>query len=538
MKTNSMVAYLRDSGGDNQDLSVAQQRQALEEWASSHNVVITRWFIDEARTGSTTHRRINFLKMIEYFRQPVVEETGVLVWSYSRFSRNATDSAYYTAALEMSGYKLVSITDDVPEGPNGIIFKSLQYWKDATFLLDTSINAKRGVNQLLQNHGALGGVPPKGFKREESIIGKHRDGSIHRIARWVPDPETWEICKIAWQLRAEGKTYRQINDVVHLFGSKNSYSTFFKNRLYVGELVFGDTIIVDYVEPMIDRHTWELVQNMASKRDRMKTNSKDHPRRLAGRFILSGLLHCAQCGAPMNGEDVLLADHPYYYYRCSRAGRRNDCHAIRIPKEAIELAVMEKLDAYVLDPNQVIIRQKQILAKAGQANTERNTIKRGLKDELNKRNSEIRNIMDVIKATGTNSVSLLGELSSLEKEVAWIQQKITDLCTQEESEAAISPEEAAQLAQQLRERMQKEDPAELRQICRAMIHRVEAEKVGRSVQGLIQFYNVPTNSGSGENENFMSTSLCPHLESTFTHKIFQIAFKVPILRKPYTRKLK
>lgn len=57
MPGSTILAYLRDSGHETQELSIAQQQRALEEWANLHSLVITRFFVDEARRGSSVAGR-------------------------------------------------------------------------------------------------------------------------------------------------------------------------------------------------------------------------------------------------------------------------------------------------------------------------------------------------------------------------------------------------------------------------------------------------------------------------------------------------
>lgn len=515
---SKVVAYLRDSGGDAQDLSVLQQRQALQKWADEQQIQITDFYIDEARPGTSVARREAFLRMIAHFRKPTASEVGVILWSYSRFSRDINDAAYYKAELRMRGYKVVSITDNVPEGIDGVIFESLIAWKDAKFIEDLSTNARRGVHQLVTDYGALGGTPPRGLKREEQIIGKRRDGSIHRIARWVPDPNLWEICRIAWHMRSEGKTYRQINDATHLFGSINSYSTFFRNSIYKGDLIYGGQIIKGYVEPLVDSATWEKVQKMFSPEKNPINGGRDHPRRLGSSYLLSGLVYCARCGAPMNGAAAQFDDAKnYQYYKCSRAGRRHDCDAVQIPRETLEEIVIDKVCNYVLDPVQVKARQEMLVAEKEKISAERNAIKNQLNAKIAKINREIRNIKDVIKERGRSSAPLIDELDELDAAKKEIQKQLFDLQNRTIYPEDIHPDEAAENAVSLRDEILSSDPATVKHMLRGFILNIYAERDGKRVAGIVNFTSPPDknnllppdNSNPGPDDKFIRKVIPP-----------------------------
>ena len=49
----------------------------------------------------------------------------VLVWKLDRFARNRYDSAHYKAVLRRNGVKVVSATENISDGPEGIILESM-----------------------------------------------------------------------------------------------------------------------------------------------------------------------------------------------------------------------------------------------------------------------------------------------------------------------------------------------------------------------------------------------------------------------------
>ena len=161
---------------------------------------------------------------------------------------------------------------------------------------------KRGLHHLVENYGALGGTPPRGFKREIIEIGKRRDGKPHKVSRWVPDSEAWDSAKKAWLMRASGSSYREIHESTHLYKNAGCYTTFYSNRIYLGELKFGEKVIQNYVPAMIDQHTWDLVQyqNKQNKQIRDSSNTNPgHSARVNSDYFLSGVAFCADCGSPL-----------------------------------------------------------------------------------------------------------------------------------------------------------------------------------------------------------------------------------------------
>ena len=363
---SQICAYLRDSGGSDQDLSIDQQEGELRAWCKENNLVITQVFKDVAAPGSSTVTREAFLEMIRYFRSPQRLERGIIVWKYSRFARDIDDAQYYKADLRRRGFEIYSIKDPVPEGSTGRFFEAALDWMNQKFLEDLSADVKRGLHHLVREYGAMPGTPPIGFVRQSETIGVRRDGRPHMISRWIPseDPELRDRILDAWKSRAAGAYLNDIHKKVSLFATINGYTTFFRNSLYKGELRYGDQVFPNYCDPFVDAETWDAVQeiNRMSKAIRVEkgVDSPDHPRRLSSPYLFSGLAHCVRCGALLVGGSSQNEKESKrrYYYQCGNANRQRTCDLAKIPKEIFEDAVLATLADYILDPDVITAQQK------------------------------------------------------------------------------------------------------------------------------------------------------------------------------------
>ena len=239
MPTNTYyAAYLRDSGGEEQELSIEQQEKEIRAWCIEKGFTLTTIFKDEARPGSSVVTRQAFQAMMHHFRSDTCKEQGIIIWKFSRFARDIDDAQFYKADLRRRGFQIVSMKDQVPDGLDGRFFEAAIDWMNARFLEDLSSDVKRGLRHLVEEYGAVPGTPPRGLKRQPITIGTHRDGKPHIVHKWIPDPEYWQRCRLAWEMRSAGATYKEIHQATRLYGSKNSYATFFRNRIYLGELIF------------------------------------------------------------------------------------------------------------------------------------------------------------------------------------------------------------------------------------------------------------------------------------------------------------
>lgn len=63
------VVYCRDSGGDEQDRSVAQQIDVAREYCQHHNLVLDQVDVDESRLSSNTEKRDALQEMLSTMRR-------------------------------------------------------------------------------------------------------------------------------------------------------------------------------------------------------------------------------------------------------------------------------------------------------------------------------------------------------------------------------------------------------------------------------------------------------------------------------------
>ncbi len=283
--------------------------------------------------------------MMDLYRSPDERPHGLLLWNYARFARDLDDAIYYKALLRNRQIVVHSLTDPIPEGQYGRIIEFFIDISNEEKRRQTSTDARRGLRDLVQKFGCVPGVPPMGFKREPVQISKRRDGSDHIGHRWNPDPELIPLIQQAFQMRASGSSLMAIHTATHLYSSLNSYKTFFTNRIYIGILEYGDLIVENYCEPIVDLKTWGTVQKIVEEYAWARATER-HPRRANSIYLLSGLVYCGQCGAPLYGNTV-TRNNIYgrdEAYRCSQARRRRDCSVGRISRRRLEDAIFLPFD--------------------------------------------------------------------------------------------------------------------------------------------------------------------------------------------------
>ena len=100
---------------------------------------------------------------------------AIIVWKLDRFSRNRYDSAHYKALLRKNGVKVVSATENIADGPEGIILESLLEGMAEYYSAELSQKVKRGMNESRQKGTFTGGFIIFGYRVENKKIIIHED---------------------------------------------------------------------------------------------------------------------------------------------------------------------------------------------------------------------------------------------------------------------------------------------------------------------------------------------------------------------------
>lgn len=511
-----VIGYVRDSGGDTQDLSVKQQILELKKFCAQNSLVLVRVFVDEAKSGTTVTRRTAFQQMIDHFRKKDCKEVGVLVWNYTRFARNLVDFQFYIYDLQRRGYLVHALMDHVPEGPEGHLVRFVMAWSAQEYSRKLSEDARRGLQHLVKEYGCVPGNPPPGFKKVPVEVGKKRNGEVRIRHRWEPDPQRMVSVKQAWALRAAGATYREITKATRLYKSANCWPGFFRNKLYLGILEYGGEVIEGYCEPTVSQEIWDAVQqvNHENRKAFEDANHPEHPNRLRGTFLLTGLVKCARCGSAVNGSIVQKSGRlRHAYYWCSRAKRRRDCAASRIPKEALEQKIIAALAEEVLQPAHLrhlyeVGTQAQLaLAKQGELQQAQ------LMQDLTGLKQKIERVIKAIEQAG-GSEALVARLRTLEDQQAQVKTELEILEAELANAGQVySLDGIERLAFELRTALQEADIQLQRQILRGFVPEILVDREGDQIKVEVTYY-APTGLSPPESGDKIKRKVMPPVNST------------------------
>ena len=487
---STVWAYLRDSGGQGQDRSIPRQLEAIQAYCKTHQLQLVHVYKDEAKSGTTTAGRDDFQRMIAKSKEIESNPKGLLLWNYARFARDLDDSTYYKSLLRRNDLIIHSLTDPIPEGPYARFVETLIDISNEERSRQTSIDAKDGLRSIV-TQGAVPGTPPRGFKRVPIVTINPRTGQERTNHKWEPDKTVVPQVRKAFKMRSAGSTLFEIHKATRLYGSLNSYRTFFTNRIYIGILEFGDLIIEKYCEPIINMTTWNAVQKRVEEYAQERFGAR-HPRRVNSIYLLSGIIKCARCGSPMYGNTVSrdTSKGRDEAYRCSRARRRRDCDAGRISRRKIEALVLATLTDYILIPDSLISMQEIAVRNQSEGESQRDERRSGLTQERTDLSRQIANITKAIADAG-HSDALLESLKQKEGQRAQIRAELDELGIPIQAVPHRTQPEIDAASKAIIEALIHAPVEQQRPLLRGIVHEVIAERDGKIIRGMITYYYPP-----------------------------------------------
>jgi site-specific DNA recombinase len=435
--------YFRDSGGSAQELSVSQQQHEAEIYTVRYGLLVQNTFTDLARSGTTTVRRDGFNDMVSLFSSyPDLRPKGLLIWNFARFSRDRNDAPYFKGYFRRNGTIVHSMTDPVPDGDYGGIIETFIDITNAEKSRQTSRDVKRALRSLVEQGFSTGGIPPRGYKAEEAIIGMKRDNTPRKASRWVPDPELWEMGQMAWKMRSQGMSYHEIQEATggRLFISKSCWPSFFQNKSYLGIGKCGDEEFPDHHPVMVDQETWDKVQEIQHSHTRRgNSGGKNHPRRQASVALLTGLVVCIHCGSAMVAKKYTHSG-TWRCYICNKKYLQGyeACEGRQVNARHAEIIVVDTLLKRILTPAYF----KQLLAHVQSRldnDPEFDNRIETLRKTLAKNERSIQNLLNTIETYGAQAAG--DRLRQREAEKATLSAQLQGLETQQHARhLQLSPE--------------------------------------------------------------------------------------------------
>lgn len=321
--------YARFSSERQREESIEDQVRVCREWAAREGWEVVAEYADRHISGRTDRRP-------EFRRMVADAEAGagwqaVVVYKLDRFARSRADSARYRMRLRAAGVRLLSATETIPDGPEGIIMEGVLDSFAEYYSAALGQNVRRGMHGNALKHKA-NGVLPMGY-------------AVDAAGGYELDPREAPIVRGVFEIVAAGKGRKEARDWANDQGLRtrrgnelnyDSVRRMVMDERYRGVYHFGDVRDEGGMPRIVDDATWYEANDRLARK----------PRKYS--FPLSGKLWDAQTGKPFRGTAGTSGTGRRYLYYSVPVGAG---HEWRVAKELVESTVRDALAECFADPS-------------------------------------------------------------------------------------------------------------------------------------------------------------------------------------------
>lgn len=509
-ETVRAALYLRVSTAKQaeQDVSIPDQQRQGEAFCAARGYALVETYV-EAGASATTDRRPEFQRMIEAGTTKPAQFDVIVVHSFSRFFRDHFELEFYVRKLAKNGVKLVSITQDIGDDPVHVMMRQIMALFDEYQSKENGKHTLRAMKENARQGFWNGASTPIGYR---TVAAEQRGARTKK--KLEIDPLHAETVRLMFRLASQGDgcgpmgvkaivNYLNEHRIFTRSGSRWGVGAVYQiltRRTYAGVHEFNrrakdkshnpesDVIRVS-VPPLIDEELFETVQSRLRSRGPAMIN----PAIVSSTNLLTGVLHCAECGGAMT---VMTGKGgTYRYYACGNRRRQGAtaCSMGIVRVELLEDLVAKYIEDRLLDPERLetileaVIDRRQGFARERQQHVA----------ELNKRAAEAQQRLSRLYEAIEEGIASLGD-SALKDRIE-VLKATRDQANADADRAkalldssanlATSPDTLRQFARRARSRLRGKDGRYRRDHFRNFAQRVEVHdttiRIGGSTEGLL-----------------------------------------------------
>ena len=332
------VIYAKYSSEKQKEESIEGQLRECKAFAKRNDIHIVDTYIDRALSAKTDNRP-SFQKMIKDGAKRPFDV--ILVWKLDRFARNRYDSAHYKSVLRKNGVKVVSVTESISEGAEGILLESLLEGMAEYYSAELSEKVVRGLTENALKCLYNGGTLPIGY-----VVDANQQYQI--------DPVTAPAVLEAFQLYASGTSMQKLADKFNLAGIRttrggklntDNITRMLHNRKYIGEYRYRDIVVPNGIPAIVPEELFNRVQ------ERMAANKKAPAKHKAeDEYLLTTKLYCGKCKCFMVGESGTgKSGLVHRYYKCVNVKQHKGCDKKSVKKEWLESIIIDQIQKIIFD---------------------------------------------------------------------------------------------------------------------------------------------------------------------------------------------
>ncbi len=376
------VIYARYSSDNQREESIEGQIRECLAFAARKGYTVIRNYIDRAISGKRADNRPDFQQMITDSTKG--EFDVFIVWKIDRFSRDKYDSAKYKYMLNKNGVSVISATEPIDDTPEGKLMESIFEGFSEYYIRDLAQKTSRGMTENTLKGKFNGGTVTFGYLIDDE-------------KRFAKDPSAAPIVEDIFKRYANGEPIKSIVDSLNSKGVRNNgrkltyhfINWMLKNRRYLGEYTFKDTLNSEAIPPLVTQEIFEKCQKRLSENRHKAASFKA----VEEKYLLTGKIFCGCCGDTMSGISGTGRSEIYRYYQCM-SSKKHRCGMKAVRKDIIENAVLSLTMKMFRDKRLI----KRISDSCYKMQNAESTELPALKKRLRENKKEIDNVMKAVKS--------------------------------------------------------------------------------------------------------------------------------------------
>lgn len=334
------VLYLRQSVAREESISLELQEQACRDYAQRRGYTVVAVEADPGISGRTWKRPAvqRVMSMVEDGHVDVV-----LLWRWSRLSRSRLDWAVAVDRVEVLGGRIESATEPLDVSTASGRFARGMLAEVAAFESERIGEQWREAHERRRRMG----LPAQGGGRFGYL--QQPDGT------YLPDPDTAPVLVRMYRWYLDGWGFTRIAGELNRLGVRTRRGGRWE-RTRVTQVLDSGFAAGQLTRGRGSARSWSPGAHPAVLSERMwrdylaarLVRKMEPPRSTEPRYVLSGLVRCGDCGAPMHAH-MGGSGQSGYMYLCSEWQRSRSGRCVSITRKRVEAAVLDWLREIAAD---------------------------------------------------------------------------------------------------------------------------------------------------------------------------------------------
>ena len=338
LRVSTKEQLLRD--GDPEGYSIPAQREACLRKAAALGAEVVETYVDRGESARSADRADLQRMLAEIGKSPV---DYVIVHKVDRLARNRMDDATITAAIQLSGAQLVSVTENIDETPSGTLLHGIMSSIAEFYSRNLANEVVKGLEQKIRA-GGTSGRAPIGYLNVRRMVEGHEVRTVDFDPERAPliafayetyATGTWSLSELADELNRRGLASRPTKGKPSTPMTPTKLHSILRNRYYLGVVQWKGVEYPGRHPALISPELFSEVQNLLEQRRTAGERTQRHE------HYLAGTLRCGRCDSRLlfgYGRSKTGDQHAYFF--CSqRHSRAKSCDLPYIPADLIEREV-------------------------------------------------------------------------------------------------------------------------------------------------------------------------------------------------------